>query len=58
MGSSPQPGIEPRPPALGAGGLRPWATREVSQLTSMEIVPGYKPQVIAQALIVAGFQDH
>ena len=28
----PWPGVEPRPPALGAQSLRPWTTREVSNL--------------------------
>ena len=37
----PQPGIEPRPPALGAQSLTHWATSEVPSLIFIFIQPLY-----------------
>ena len=57
----PDRGLNPGPLHWEQGVLAPGPPGKSLRLTSMEIVPSYKPQVIsesAQALIVAGFQDH
>ena len=42
----PQPGIKPRPPALGAWSLNHWTTREFSQLSLSKVIQKGKKKPI------------